>query len=132
MSRVESTLLSVALVGVLTLAAYTEVFLVAAVVLVAQCMIAAAPSPADATGRTVNAPRFGAAATAGLIATVVTVHPQILVGAAGTQSGTIGAVDSGVFAGMAPAVAVGVFVSLVSQMLRKDGRKALVVTTGYA
>lgn len=131
-SRAESTLLSIALAGVVTLAAYTEIFLVAAVVLVIQFMIATAPSPADSTGRSVNAPRFGAAAFAGLVATVLTVHPQLWLGAAGTTAGADGLVDSGVFAGMVPAIAGGVSVSLLSQMLRKDGRKSLVLTTGYA
>lgn len=130
--RVESTLLSIALAGVLTLAAYTEVFLVAAVVLVTQCMIAAAPTPADAIAHSANAPRFGAAALTGLIATVITVHPQLLIGATGTRAGTIGAVDSGIFAGMLPAVAAGVIVSLLAQMFRRGGREALILSTGYA
>lgn len=131
-SRVESTLLSVALAGVVTLAAYTEIFLVAAVVLVIQFMIATAPSPADAAGRSVNAPRFGSAAFAGFLATALTIHPPLWLGAAGTTSGSIGTVDSGVFAGMIPAIAGGVSVALLSQMLRRDGRKSLVLTTGYA
>ena len=131
-SRAESTLLSVALAGIVTLAAYTEIFLVAAVVLVIQFMVATAPSPADSTGRTINAPRFGAAAVSGLIATVATVHPHVWLGADGTQTGSIGSIDSGVFAGLIPAIAGGVSVALISQMLRKDGRRSLVLTTGYA
>lgn len=132
MSRVESTALSIALAAVLTLSAYTDVVFVAAVIVITQLMIAAAPSPADETGHSVNAPRFGAAAVAGAIATTVTLWPGLLVGADGTRAGRIGEVDSGVFAGIAPAVALGVIVALVSQMLRKDGRKSLVLTTGYA
>lgn len=115
-----------------TLAAYTHVIVVAAAIVVIQCVIATAPSPADASGHSVNAPRFGAAVIAGLVATVVTVHPTLLRGADGTHAGDIGAIDSGVFAGMAPGVAIGVIVALISQMLRKDGRKSLVLTTGYA
>ncbi|MGZ5406702.1 MAG: hypothetical protein ACXWX1_02855 [Aeromicrobium sp.] len=132
MTRVESTLLSIALAGVVTLAAYTDVLLVGAVIVITQIMVAAAPTPADASGRPVAAPRFGAAAIAGLIATGVTLYPQVLLGADGTQAGSVGSVESGVFAGLVPAVAAGVIVALVSQMLRKDGRKSLVLTTGYA
>ncbi|MBC7592702.1 MAG: hypothetical protein H7288_01965, partial [Kineosporiaceae bacterium] len=64
MTRVESTLLSVALAAVLTLAAYTHVLLVAVVTVTVQLMIAAAPTPANEAGRSVHAPRFGAAAVA--------------------------------------------------------------------
>lgn len=131
-SRVESTLLSVALAGIVTLAAYTGVFLVAAVVLVIQFMIASAPAPADSTGRSVHGPRFGAAAVCGLIATILTFHPQIWHGAAGTTAGSIGDIQSGIYAGMVPAVAAGVTIALLSQMLRKHGRASLVLTTGYA
>lgn len=132
MSRVESTLLAIALAAVLTLAAYTDVLFVAAVIVTIQMMIAAAPSPADAVGHSVQAPRFGAAAVAGLIATALTVHPAFLIGADGTRSGNIGLIDSGVFAGLVPAVAAGVIVALISQMFRRGGRKSLVLTTGYA
>lgn len=131
-TRVESTVLSIALAVVLTLAAYTNVLLVAAVILIVQLMIAAAPSPANAAGRPVHAPRFGAAAVAGVIATVITLWPRLLIGADGTQAGNVGVIDSGVFAGLAPAMAAGVIVALLSQMLRRDGRGSLVLTTGYA
>ena len=132
MSRAESTLLSIALSAVLTLAAYTNVLLVGAVIVIVQLMIAAAPSPANASGRSVQAPRFGAAAVAGIIATVITVWPRLLIGANGTNAGDIGLIESGVFAGLAPAMAAGVIVALLSQMLRRDGRGSLVLTTGYA
>ncbi len=132
MPRVQSTALSLVLAGVLTLAAYTGEYFVAAVVLLTQCLVAAAPTPADAAGHPTNSPRFAAAVVAGVIATGITIHPQLLIGAKGTTSGTIGAVDSGVFAGMLPAVAAGVIISLIAQMLRRDGRDALVLTTGYA
>ena len=132
MTRVESTILSVALVAVLTLAAYTNILLVAVVILIVQLMIATAPLPANEAGRTVHAPRFGSAAVAGIIATIITLWPRLLIGADGTQTGNIGLVDSGVFAGLAPAMAAGVIVALLSQMLRRDGRGSLVLTTGYA
>jgi len=131
-SRAGSTFLSIAFVAVLTLAAYTDVLFVAAVVVIIQLTIGAAPSPACASGRSVNAPRFGAAAVAGLIATAVTLHPELVLGAEGTRAGRVGLIDSGVFAGLVPAMAAGVIVALISQMLRKDGRKSLVLTTGYA
>jgi len=131
-SRAGSTLLSIALAVVLTLAAYTNVLFVGAVVVIAQIMIAAAPSPANESGRPVNAPRFGAAAVAGLIATAVTLHPALLLGADGTRAGRVGRIESGVFAGLVPAMAAGLIAALLSQMFRKWGRKSLVLTTGYA
>lgn len=124
--------MSIALAAVLTLAAYADVVLVAAVIVITQMMIAAAPSPADERGRSINAPRFGSAAVAGIIATAVTLRPGLLIGAEGTQAGDVGRIESGVFAGLVPAMAAGVIVALLSQMLRKEGRKSLVLTTGYA
>jgi hypothetical protein len=131
-SRLRSTLLSLALAGVITLAAYTGTMLVAAAVLVVQVLVASAPSPADARGRAIRAPRFAAALAGGVVATGLTVAPDVLVGAEGSSSDAFGPVDSGMLAALMPAVVVAVFVALVSQMLRKDGRVELVASTGYA
>ena len=131
-SRVESTLLSVALGGVITLAAYTDVVFVAVAVLVAQFMIAAAPAPSDERGRHVNSPRFGPAIAAAIVATILTIFPGILVGADGTRSGSVGFVSSGLMTGIAPGMAVGLFAALLGQMLRKDGRKSLVTSLSYS
>lgn len=129
--RVSSAVLSLALAVLLTLAAYASVALVIAVIVVVQVLVAMAPAPADSRGRTVNAPRFAAALLAGLVATLLTVAPELLLGADGTVAGTIGEVDAGTYAALIPATAVGVLVALVSQMIRRD-RRALVRTTGYA
>lgn len=132
MPRLGSTLLSLAIAGVLTLAAYTGTAFVAAVVLLVQALIASAPSPADSRGRSIRTPRFAAAIAAGVTATVLTVWPDLLSGADGTSSDVLGPIDSGALFGIMPAIAVAVFVALVSQMLRKDGRPHLVASTAYA
>lgn len=132
MSRVESTALSVALVGITTLAAYADVLLVAVVILIAQFMIAAAPAPSDDRGRHINCPRFWPAILAGGVATLVTLRPEILVGASGTQSGSIGFVSSGLMTAIVPAMAVGLFAAILGQMFRTDGRHWLVSSLCYA
>ncbi|MCW2799286.1 MAG: hypothetical protein JWQ70_758 [Aeromicrobium sp.] len=132
MPSFRSTLLSVALAGLLTLAAYTDPLFVAAVVIVVQLLIAQAPSPTDSKGHAVGAPRFAATAAAGAVATVLTVAPHLLRGADGSSSKSFGETDNGMLSAIMPAIVVGVFVALVSQMLRKDGRVSLVSTTAYA
>lgn len=132
MSRLAPTAWSTVLVAVLVLAAHVEVLMVAAVVLVVQAQMAAAPPPADARGRAVPTPKAVATVVAGVVATVLTVRPQWLHGAEGTRAGEIGVLASGTVAGVLPAVAAGVFLSLLAQMLRREGRRDLVVSTGYA
>ncbi|EFQ83201.1 hypothetical protein HMPREF0063_11474 [Aeromicrobium marinum DSM 15272] len=132
MSRLAPTALSIALVAVISLAAHAEVWLVAVTVAVVQVLVAAAPPPADARGRSVRTPKVAATVAAATVATVVTVRPSVLVGAEGSVSGSSGGVASGTLAGILPAVAVGVMLALVSQMLRSDGRRDLVSSTGYA
>lgn len=129
--RVSPAALSLALAAVLTLAAYSDVLFVTAVIVLVQVLVAMAPSPADERGRTVSAPRFGAAIVAGAVATALTVDPSLLVGAPGTVSGSIGQVNAGTYAALIPAASAGVMVALVSQMFRRD-RRALVPTLGYA
>jgi hypothetical protein len=131
-SRLGSTLLSLALAGVITLAAYTDPMFVAAAVLVVQVLIASAPSPADSRGRSIRTPRFMAALSAGVVATGLTMWPDLLSGAAGSSSKVFSPVDSGMLSEIMPAIAVAVFAALVSQMLRKDGRPHLVASTAYA
>lgn len=132
MPSLRSTLLSLALAGLLTLAAYTDPLFVAAVVVVVQLLIALAPSPNDAQGRAVDGPRFAAAASAGAVATVLTIAPHLLRGADGSSAKAFGQTDNGMLSAIMPAIAVGVFVALASQMARKDGRTNLVDTTGHS
>jgi len=120
------------LAGLLTLAAYTDPVFVASVVIVVQLLIAFAPSPNDAEGHSVDAPRFAAAASAGLVATVLTLAPQLLRGADGASIKAFGQTDNGMLSALLPAAAAAVFVALATQMARKDGRTNLVSTTGYA
>lgn len=131
MSRLRSTLLSAVLAGVLVLAAYADVYLVAAVVVVVQVLIASAPSLADARGRSVPTPRFAPALLGGLVATTLALFPRSIPGAAGTRD-VLGVADSGLLAGIIPAVAVTLFVALITQMLRSDGRRELTTSTSYA
>lgn len=133
MSRILPSLFSTALAGLLVLAAATsEVALVGAAVLVVQGLIAAAPSPPDDRGRAHGGPRFWPVLAAGVTATVLITYPSLLVGAEGMRAGREGIVSNGVVAGLVPAVAVAVLFSLVAQMLRRDGRRHLVVTTSHA
>jgi hypothetical protein len=131
MSRLRSSLLSAVLAGVLVLAAYADVLLVAAVVVVVQVLIASAPSLADARGRSVPTPRFVPALLGGLVATALATFPRSLPGADGTRD-VLGVSDTGVLAGILPAIAVAVFASLLTQMRRTDGRRELTTSTSYA
>lgn len=132
MPRLGSTLLSLALAGAITLAAYTDPVFVGAAVLLAQILVASAPSPAAPDGGSIRTPRFGAAIAAGVVATAITLRPELLSGADGTSPDVVGSVDTGMLSAIMPAIAVAVFVALLSQMLRKDGRPHLVQSVGYA
>ncbi|MEV7398553.1 hypothetical protein [Aeromicrobium sp. NPDC092404] len=132
MPRLGSTLLSLALAGVITLAAYTDTVFVAAAVLLVQVLIALAPSAIDPSGRSIRSPHLVAALGGGVVATGITLAPGLLDGAEGTSPDVVGATDNGMLAAILPAVAVSVFVALVAQMLRTDGRPDLVSSTAYA
>ena len=123
---------SVLLLTVIVAAVRTDPVLVAAVVLLVQGQIAVGPHPADARGRTVRAPKVAAVMTASLVATVLTLWPRALIGADGTSAGDIADVVPGSIVAILPATAAGVVVALLSQMLRRDGRRELVVTTAHA
>ncbi|AXT86074.1 hypothetical protein C6I20_13350 [Aeromicrobium sp. A1-2] len=120
------------LVGMITLTAYTGPVFVAASVVLVQVLIALAPSAVDPSGRSIRSPHFIAALSAGSVATAIALFPGLLDGAAGSSPDVVGATDTGMLAGIMPAIAVGVFVSLVAQMLRTDGRADLVPSTAYA
>lgn len=132
MSRLGSTLLSLALAGAITLAAYADPMLVGAAVALVQVLIGLAPSAVDQSGRSIRSPHFAAAVSGGLVATTITLAPDLLNGADGTSPDVVGATDNGMLAGILPAIAVSVFVALIAQMLRKDGRPDLVPSTAYA
>ncbi len=130
-SRLRSSLLSVVLVAVLALAAHVDAWLVAAGVVVVQVLVAAAPSLADARGRSVPTPRLVPALVGGLVATALALFPHAIAGAEGTRD-AFGAADTGSLAGVLPAVALAVFVTAVTQMLRTDGRRELTAALAYA
>ena len=131
-SRLGSTLLSLALAGVLVLAAHADLALMAAAVLLVQVLVAIAPPLTTSTGEVVASPRFAPALVAGVVATALTFEPDLLDGAAGTSPDVVGATDTGMLSGVLPAVVAAVFVALAAQMLRKDGRTHLVRSLGYA
>lgn len=130
--RLGSALLSLALAGVITLAAYADVHLVAAAVLLVQVLVAAAPGLVTAAGAAIPSPRFVPALAAGAVATAITVWPGLLNGADGTSDDVVGASDSGMLSGIFAGIALAVFVALVAQMLRRDGRTDLVQSVAYA
>ena len=132
MPRLGSTLLSLALAGAITLAAYTDPVFVGAAVLLVQVLIALAPSAVDPAGHSIRSPHFAAALSGGLVATAITLAPGLLNGADGTSADVVGATDNGMMAGILPAIAASVFVALIAQMLRSDGRPDLVPSTAYA
>src|SRR5690606_22247489 len=72
-SNVAATLLSLALAGLLMLAAYTDVWLVAAVVVAVQVLIALAPAPRETGG--VGVPTVVTVAGAGLVASALSMWP---------------------------------------------------------
>ncbi len=130
MSNVPSALLSLVLAGLLTLAAYTDPWLVAAVVVVVQLLIALAPAPVS--DDRVEVPMVASIAGAGLVATALSMWPGALEGADGTSDKVFGHADNGMLAAIMPAIVVGVFITLATQMLRMDGRAKLVSTASYA
>ncbi|MCW2768580.1 MAG: hypothetical protein JWQ91_2120 [Aeromicrobium sp.] len=130
--RLGPTLLSLALAGVMTLAAYTDPVLVGVAVLLVQVLIAVGPGPVDRAGIAIASPRLVPVLVAGVVATALSLEPDLLTGADGTSTDVIGISDTGVFAGAIPGVAAAVFVALVAQMLRRDGRTDLVQSVGYA
>ena len=133
MSRIGASALSVVLAAILTLTVQTGVLiLVAAVIVVVQGLLASAPAPADARGRSIPTPRSAATMSAGLVSCVIAMDPTLLLGADGSSVGQDGLVSTGVMAGILPGVAVGVFVALVAQMLRRDDRRELVLSTSSA
>ncbi|MCD9196664.1 hypothetical protein [Aeromicrobium wangtongii] len=132
MSRLGSTLLSLALAGVITLAAYADPVLVGVAVVLVQVLVAVSPPLLTPAGTVVPSPRFVPAVLAGVVATVLTLEPDLLGGADGTSSDVLGASDTGMLSAILPAVAVALFAALIAQMLRKDGRQQLVQSVSYA
>lgn len=130
-SRLASSVLSAALVGVIVLAAYADPALVAAAVVVVQALVASAPRLRDARGRSIATPRFVPAILAGLVASVLVLMPDLLPRAEGTHD-VFAAATTGSFSGVLPAVAVGVFAAAITQMVRRDGRRELASALAYA
>lgn len=129
-SRVLSSMLAAVLAGLVALAASTgEPWLVAAAVLLVQLLVAAAPAPPDVRRR--SAPRWWPVAAGGAVATWVALDPVLLVGPDGVQAGRDALLASGVLAGMLPGAVVVVLLTLVGQMLRRDGRGDLTLTTSH-
>ncbi len=122
-----SSALSVVLAALLALAATTaEPLVVAAAVGIAQLLVASAPGAPGPRRGSVPGPRFAPTVVAAVVASAVAVRPSLVVGQGDQVAGDIGRVQSGVFAGLLPAVALGLIVALVLQMIRRDPRTHLV------
>lgn len=130
-----------ALAGLLALAATTgEAWLVAVAVVLVQVLVAAAPRPVASTRRGEGAD--GPVATGGavtgpvvagsLVATALAHDPGLLAGATGTRSTRDALVSSGVVAGVLLGCFVVVALVLLTQMLRRDGRRHLVESAAAA
>ncbi|MCW2831549.1 MAG: hypothetical protein JWP31_2241 [Aeromicrobium sp.] len=102
-----------------------------AVVLV-QVLVATAPGLLNRAGTTVPSHGLVTGIASGLVATTVTLEPDLLTGAAGSSSDVVGSGGAGTLAAVVPAVAVAVFVALVMQMARADGRQHLVESAAHA
>jgi hypothetical protein len=131
-ARFGSLLFVVALAGVVTLAAFVDPVMIAAVVVLVQALVSLAPTLVAADGRVINSPRVVAGLAAGLVATVIVLAPHVIAGADGTSAAVIGASDSGALAGLVLGVAAGIFVAVGAQMVRRDGRADLVQSVSYA
>lgn len=133
MSRTRASSFSVALLIVLILAGLTqEPLLVALAVLVLQALVASAPNPPDERGRAVRGPGRWPALAAGLVATVLTTWPGLLVGSGTMRAGRDSAISNGTVGGILLAAALGVLLSLVAEMFRRDGRPHLVVSIAHS
>lgn len=125
--RLAASLLSVALAGVVVLAAVTpELWLVAAAVLLVQVLVATAP--AHGVPRVSRPTVFVPVVAGSLVATAVAQDPTLLRGASGTRSTEDALLSTGALAGMLLGAAVVVSWALVAQMLRRDGRDELVLS----
>lgn len=125
MPRSVSSLLSVALSGLLALAAATgELWLVVAGVVLVQLLVAAAPA---AVGLGTVRPTVFAPVVAGsVMATALAFDPGLLAGTSGTRAGRDALLSSGVLTGVLAGSAVVVAMAWFVQMLRRDGREHLV------
>lgn len=127
MSRLPSAALTASLAALVALAVQTQfLLLVVAAILVVQCLIASAPAPADERGRAVLSPQELPVLAAGVVSATLAYNPTLLLGARGTQSGSDGAVSTGVFAGVLLGVAAGLTVAIIGQLVRRDERVSLV------
>lgn len=131
MTRLRSAALVVVLAIGAALAARTGTLLVAVPVLVTQLVVAGAPSPLDARGRVVRAPRLVPVLLTALVATLLVLRPRLLDGAEGLRV-DVTAGESGTMTGVLPAVALGVVATFVAQVLRRDERRQLVAAVAYA
>lgn len=120
--------LTIALSGLLVLAAYTHRYAVAMVVVVAQLILATAPPPVGTSGKPLRSSRLVPVGLGAVVATILTVFPETLVGAEGTAAGDAGLVDTGTLTGIWIGSAVVVVLGLFVQMVRTDGRTELVAS----
>lgn len=129
MSGLWSALLSAALGGLIVFASYGSVdepILVAAAVLFLQYLIAAGPGATDDEGRRIPTPRFTPVLAGSLAAVAVSVRPDWVRSTTELDGAASPIHHTGEFAGVPLGLAVGFFVAIGAQMLRRDGRRELV------
>ncbi|KAA1425329.1 hypothetical protein FE697_005600 [Mumia zhuanghuii] len=116
--------------GLLVLAALAGPFAVAAAVLVAQLTLAAVPSPTGISRTPVRAPKAAPIAVAGIVASLVTLAPALVVGADGTRATASADVASGSLVGVGLALPVLVLTALFGQLRRPAPRPDVVLALG--
>ncbi len=130
MTRLRSAALVVLVTVATALAARWDVLAVCVPVLVSQFVVAGAPSPLDARGRVVRAPRLVPVVLTSLAATLLVLRPAVLDGADGLRV-DVSAAESGALTGILPAVALGVLATFVAQVARRDARRLLATAVSY-
>ncbi|MGH3424564.1 MAG: hypothetical protein ACRDO8_07540, partial [Nocardioidaceae bacterium] len=121
-------LLTVAFAGLFVLATYTHGYALAAAVVVGQLIVATTPPPVGTCGRPLVSSRLVPVGLGGVVATALTVFPELLAGAGGTAAGDVAMIDTGTITGVTIGVAVVVLAALLAQMVRADGRTELVAS----
>ncbi|WP_370617599.1 hypothetical protein [Mumia sp. Pv 4-285] len=115
---------------VLVLAVLAGPVVVAAAVLVVQLMLAAVPSPAGVSRTPVRAPKAVPIAAAGIVASLVTLAPGVVDGAAGTRATASADVAGGSLVGIGLALPVLVLAALLGQLRRPAPRPDVVPALG--
>ncbi len=128
LSAVFTAVLAAALTGV----AYQFPDWVVLIVVLVQTSIALGPGANDDRGHSLRTPMFFSIVVGSVVSLVVSLFPEILVGAGGSEVSEVGLIDTGVFSGVHLGLVAAFITAVISQMLRKDGRDNLTRTLAHA